>query len=52
MSKFEESLWNKFLKSGKIDDYLNYKFYIRKKEELENEANHPNRRYRTEGSRV
>ncbi len=52
MNKFEETLWNKFLKSGKIDDYLNYKFYQRKKEELEYEANNPGRRYRTQGSRL
>ncbi|MGM9899049.1 MAG: hypothetical protein ACI32E_00550 [Bacilli bacterium] len=28
-----EELWRKFLKSGHINDYLNYKLYLRKKEE-------------------
>lgn len=31
--------WDKFLKSGHINDYLNYKLYQRKKEELPNETN-------------
>ena len=50
MIKYEETLWNKFLKTGRIDDYLNYKFYLRKKEAVEYEANHSNRRSSTKNS--
>lgn len=42
MKKHEDALWEKFVKTGRIDDYLNYKFYLRKKEEQGYETGHSN----------
>lgn len=42
-----EELWRKFLKSGHINDYLNYKLYLRKKEEQNYETSDSERRDRS-----
>ncbi len=39
-----EELWRRFLKSGHINDYLNYKLYLRKKEEQNDETSDFERR--------
>lgn len=40
MKSKKDTLWNKFLTTGNINDYINYKLYLRQKEVLENEANY------------
>jgi len=36
-----DALWQKFLSSGHINDYINYKLYLRKKEETQDETDSP-----------
>lgn len=50
MSNKKDILWNRFLKSGHINDYINYKLYLRKKEIEENEANYQTRGNSTESN--
>ena len=44
MKSKKDLLWDRFLKSGHINDYINYKLYLRSKEVEENEANYQNGR--------
>lgn len=52
MKEHIDDLWHKFLKTGHINDYLNYKLYLRKKEEQEHETNNGERRTRVKNYRI
>lgn len=41
---FEQYMWNKFLKSGSVYDYLVLKEEMSSSDILENEANHTNQK--------
>lgn len=45
-------LWNRFLNSGKIEDYLKYKFHTKKKEEQINETDYLESGNRPEDNRL